>query len=245
VEKGRAGSDIRLRLDSSDNAWTKGQGMDKEQRFEILEGVEYAAGTDAHKAAKERTDSAFKKLQKDLETLKAERDQALARADAADQKHGDLTKKVQEFVTPERLDRAVRHRVEVISKAKSVLGEEFKTDGLSNTEIKSEAIKKAYPDLGTEGKSKDYIDGLFRSISAAPVPVKKEQKSDAADRLRAAVTPVPGSAAIPKTVEQIRHDAVFESEQRAFKPLAMSRRDRYKEMSSTPMLQGAQLEVMK
>jgi len=248
VSTGRAGPDVRLRLDSIGNALIKETPVEK---IELIDGVEYAVGSDTHKAARLRLDASMKTAAQALETLQAERDAATARADAAEAKRNETLEKVKALLTPERLDQAVRRRTAVVEKARLVLGAEFKVDGLTNIQIKSEAVKKQYPTLRLDGKSKDYVGGLFKSIAAAPA---KEERADKAMTLRAAVTAIPehlrAAPGLPlqtghRSLEQVRADAVSDSEERSTRPLALSKRDKYKELSNTPMLQGSQIETMK
>lgn len=240
VPDGRAGHDVRLRLDSSGNSIANTEEAMTE-KVEVIGGVEYVAGTDAHRAAKERRDSAVKKHRGELETLRAERDAATARADAAVSKFNALRERIKQNLTQERIDSLVASRLRVVEKAREILGREFKADGVSNLDIKKAVIAKVFPDIRMDSTSRDYVNGLWRAAATAKRPAERKDSISAIPPHL--LTPPPKTGGT--TVGEIRKDAMEDQGQRAHRPLALSRRDTYKSLSSQPMIQGSQIEVMK
>lgn len=225
--------------------------------FEIVDGVKYQLGTEAHKAACERRDSAKAKLTAEVEALRKQSADEKARADKAD---ADLKKATDEFkaaLTPERLDAAVKARASITQHAQVIMADEIKAkkftlDGLTNGEIKLACVQKSYPSLRLDTASRDYVNGLWRGIVAKREGVQGERQ-DAADRLLRETAPFPtsvredraGAKSGARTLAQVRQDALDESRARSSRPLALSRRAPSKTLTQGAMLQGAQLEVMK
>lgn len=155
VEKGRAGDDIRLRLDAAGNQTTREDKME----FELIEGTRYDVGTDAHKAAVVRRDEADKKRKADLDALQAKFDKADADLKSA-------TTKITTLEDPTRLDAAVTARASLIEAARAVCGAEAKFDGKSDAEIRREVAATANPTLKLDGKSEAYVEALFDTAMA-------------------------------------------------------------------------------
>lgn len=250
VDDGRAGN-ARLRLDSNGNALFEGATrMSETTKVEIVEGVEYPVGTDAHRAARERRDAADKGYKETIGKLTAERDAQAARADAAEAKLTAAQTFVKEKLTPERMDAAVAKRTAIVEKARAIMGKEWKADGKTNAAIRAEVVAKAYPGIRLDSKSADYVGGLWESLTSKDVK-ESAARNDATAKLLAETSPMPGAAGLPAgapprdSIAQIRHDAMVSNQSRAARPLALSRRERTKPLSSHPMLQGSQLEVMK
>lgn len=165
---GRAGETACLRLDAADAVQVTHQKEAKQMEYEWIEGVRYVVGSPEHVAAKAaqkvRTDSAaaelgtlntkVKTLETQVTTLTGERDTLQGRCDAAE---GEV-KTLKET-------NAKLHRNEIERRAKAVLGSGYRADEkLDALAIMSEAIKKRRPDLKLEGKSPDYIAGVFESV---------------------------------------------------------------------------------
>lgn len=157
VPMGRAGSEVRLRLDAADNVIPEAYRLDgASMTHEMIDGVKYEVGTEPHKAACARRDEAEK-------TRRDASDKLQARADSAEGRAKDLETKLAEANDPKRLDTIVAARFEMLKGARAVLGGEAKLDGKSEREIKLAVAVKANPSLKLDGKSDAYIDGLFDS----------------------------------------------------------------------------------
>lgn len=149
VHKGRAGSEIGIRLDSEGN-----QIPMSEKRIERIDGAEYEIGTEAHAAAVARRDSAAADITKQIETLRAERDAAVARAD-------ELTAKLPELVSAraELLGEAARLDADVATEA-------------SERDIKVAILGKLAPAVAERidsNSTEAYIDAALDIARAHPV----------------------------------------------------------------------------
>lgn len=190
VDRARAGPTARILLsDSADAAVmqdpTQAPRADERQnpmKSITIDGVTYEVSEQVSQAvAKSQADFA-----KAIGAAHAERDQAAARADAADRKIATITEALSKATAPEAIAAAVRERVDLESKAKS-LG--VKSDGLSNDQIRAAVIAKIDPSISLDGKSADYTIGLFSALTSESVigklastsaPVKSDSiKTDA------------------------------------------------------------------
>jgi hypothetical protein len=81
--------------------------------------------------------------------------------------------------TPEKIDSRVKARVELIEGARKVLGEDAKFDGKSDAEIRKDVAAKAYPDVKLDGKSDDFVAGLFASAVSGNQSKALEQAANA------------------------------------------------------------------
>lgn len=167
-EKARAGAEAKLRLD--------GKHMVKI----VIDGVEYDKGSDAHIAAI----TAGK--DKQIAAEKARADQAQARADKAEAER-DLAKKdadeAKAAAAPERLDAAVSARLKLRADAARLLPAEYKFDGKSDAQVRTDAVTHAKVDVA--GKSADYVaayfDALLAKAPAAPAQYVGEVPGTRAD----------------------------------------------------------------
>lgn len=161
VPMGRAGSEIALRLDASDNVITEDEG-ESMKTFEKIDGVDYEVGTDAHKAAAGRRDEAAKADKTEREKLQARADKGetdakseKTRADAAEAELGKLRK-----------DASDKARAALEVQARKVLGAAQKFDAadgkpMSDAAIRLAVAQKANPELKFDGKGDAYAEVLF------------------------------------------------------------------------------------
>lgn len=140
---GRAGRDVALRLDGSgieiddtrtpSDARTRGHNV----KTERIDGIDYEIGTPAWEQARKNHDElvAARADAKDKsEKLTAATAQLAAEKNRADALEAELA--------PARIDARVAERAALIEKVRPVLGAEAKLDGLSDHEIKVQAITK-------------------------------------------------------------------------------------------------------
>jgi hypothetical protein len=168
VPIGRAGAEVRLRLDAAKNALPPSSGpQEKPMKTERIDGVDYEIGSDAHKAAVSRRDEADKARAKAHDELQAKFD---AQATELAQAKKDIAE------LPAKLAAQMQTRAALEQGAKKVLGGEAKFDGLKDSEVRRQVAQKANPDLKLDGKSEDYITALF-DIAVA----KSTEKTDADD----------------------------------------------------------------
>lgn len=180
VNKARAGSEVRLRLDAADNADLDlpkpDEGNKRMPKTMKIDGVEVSDIPDlaAQLFEKERKNhadalTAAQKAHTDdnaakdklLAESKSALDKEKARADAAESAKATAEKARNDAEDPKRLDAIVTQRVELFGKVKAVLGNEFKPDGKDSLTLKKEALAKLAPEIKLDGRSTDYIEGLF------------------------------------------------------------------------------------
>lgn len=146
---GRAGGDVRLRLDG-----TYAVGMPTEQ--EIADAREDA------KTAREETGAA----REDAKREKARADTLQGRLDAAESR----AKALEAASTPEALDARVTARVALQDAARKLLGADFRADGKSDRDVMVAALVKGDANFRADGLSDDYVRGRFEAAAAhAPV----------------------------------------------------------------------------
>lgn len=147
--RGRAGTDVRLMLDSNLDSF-------EETSADSL-AVAMADNLEDVVKAKQDLSGALDQvadLKRQLETLKGE---STANKMAADQARADAKAAVA------GLDGKVAARVALIDQAKKVLPE-LRADGKSDQEIKVEVIKKLQPSARLDGLSEDFVNGLYTAL---------------------------------------------------------------------------------
>lgn len=180
VPTGRAGPDIRVRMDgaevgvllvSQQQPSTPEKSTVKQIR---IDGIDYDVSTDTGAAAAAQAlakqdakqAEAAAALSKQLAEAKAHSDKLQAKLDANDADVAKLKKEIAEL--PERLRKDAAARVELETKAKKVLGAEAKLDGLDTKAIHAAVVAKAEPSLKLDGKSEVYVEALFdRAVEKA------------------------------------------------------------------------------
>lgn len=155
LPRGRAGPEVRIRLDADDAVSADATTSNQETNVKkiILDGVEYDVTNDTALQA------AVNQLAKARDTEKARADAAVeqaktekARADAA-----------VEQAKPEVIAKAAAERAKVLTVAEQVLSDAEKTklDSMADLEIKTLVIKAVTPGAKLEGKSADFISGRY------------------------------------------------------------------------------------
>lgn len=190
VKDGRAGKEVSLRLDAAGNQTT----TERVKKMLRIDGVDYPLDTDAEREA---AGLAMARYQTKVDAREG-------RADALEAKLKELELRCATAEDPKRIDSAVTARLSLVSDARKVLGEEAKFDGLSEREIMVSAAKKTMPEAVFEGRSDDYVRGLFEgAVQTAALrkaadpsglsalregtrPIPTEQKADAKDDSNAA-----------------------------------------------------------
>lgn len=152
VAVGRAGPQARIRVDSATMISpdsTRGNDMDFEKKY-----LEQIAETAKATARADTAEAALKAEKARADKLEGERDGAIARADSAEKARNDAAS---------GLDERVQARVALEAQAKGA-GVEV-TRGMTDRAIKVAVIKKVDRVDVADGKSDDYIAGLFESAA--------------------------------------------------------------------------------
>jgi hypothetical protein len=216
VPHGRAGSNVALRLDAAGNHVVPGTTeIGARPREEIkmkpsirIDGVDYPLTTEAEVQAAVQAHGRFQaRLDAQVQDLTKARDQAQGRADAAEAKVQTLNTELAEAKDPKRLDARVQARAELVQKAAAILGQDVKLDGLTDAEIRSKVLQKARPEVKLDGRSEDYIQGLFSGLTTeAAAPRKDSVDPDGLADLRRGTNPDPArkDAVDPNDAEAAR-----------------------------------------
>jgi hypothetical protein len=168
VGRGRAGREVRLRLDAADNEiqMTTEDRMDPKELKAALADIREDVAT-AVKAAL------------------AERDQLQGRVDALETQNAELQAQVAEVTADDHVQARVNARLALLEQARKIKPE-IKADGLSDREVMLEALgDKVDPDA-----TDDYLRGAL----TAHVDSIVERKADQAERL---IIPRPGGPTEP------------------------------------------------
>lgn len=159
VPKGRAGAEVALRLDAEDNVVEyEDTAMTK---IIHIDGKDYEYGTAAH-LDKIQTDANAKTaaVQTKLDAAIAETAKEKARADKAEGERDALKKEAD----PKRMDEKVAARSKLLAVASKVIGSEYKSDGVSDRDVKIAVLTHLDADAKFDGKSDDYIQGQFEAV---------------------------------------------------------------------------------
>lgn len=174
--RGRAGTDVGVRLDSND-AFSVDNESSKPMKTIRLDGKDFEVGSDAHLAKIEETHAAS------LTKFKADAAEATEAAKAAVKARDELQanfdatekakKKLEEELADEKGEKGaarVRSRLKLLQRAAKFLTEEDdeeKMDGLSDREVMVKVINADanWKEEKFDGKSDDYVQALFDSVS--------------------------------------------------------------------------------
>jgi HK97 family phage prohead protease len=167
---GRAGSEVGLRLDATDAVCVIEEAVMKVIK---LDGTEYEFGSDAHiKKLEELHEARVTKLgaehQSALGEVKRKFDETTGRLDAAETESKKLRIDLEAARDPKALAERVGQRVSLVLQARDILGDEPKLDAMTDREVMVEVIKADDRDFSAEGKSDDYVRGVFeRALKTA------------------------------------------------------------------------------
>lgn len=176
VSAGRAGPEARIRLDADDSVLFTITPESKEvSQMEKIVLDSLPAEMPAQSAAivtkaiatRDATiatlNAEVKKLTADAQDAKKATDTAQATLDAT---KAELVK----ASDPVRFADAVAARVALESKARQILGAEFKMTGDAKS-IKVACVSKLSPDMSLDAKSDDYVNALFDHLSASAAKI--------------------------------------------------------------------------
>lgn len=169
VQRGRAGREVALRLDSEGNQMTPSGEKESIVKIELIDGVEYEVGSPAHTKAKADADKVRADAADALVAAKAERDQYKAELEAA----------------KARFDSEVDERVKLIRLAES---KGVEAEG-TNLEIRAAILSKLSPSLKFDSADEVYVKAaldvalasgnLTEAAKAAVDPELPQEREDA------------------------------------------------------------------
>lgn len=173
--RGRAGSEVGLKLDANGNRAGGHMSEVKEKRFIRLDGKDVELHSEAHFDKIESAHKAEKaELQKKLDETSGRLDAAEKAVETSKREKSEAETKAKEAAKEREKDLAqrVKSRVRLVMRALRLFGqddeegddEEKKMDSLaelSERELHLKAILKAEPDFKADGLSDDFVAGKF------------------------------------------------------------------------------------
>lgn len=164
---GRAGSEVRLRLDGSGYLISANTSEGAANTYvDTRDMADPNTPKPAAPAPETRTDEA-EVLRGQNAFLKSENQRLDGEVKALTEKLNDTA----------RLDALVSARVELVTKAAGLLGADYKCDGKSDVQIMTDSIKKVRPEMNLDGKGPDYIKGAFAIALENHTDARKAQES--------------------------------------------------------------------
>jgi uncharacterized protein len=166
VDQGRAGPEVAIRSDSA--AWqidSKEGGKGNMAKYTI-DGKEYEVDSTVKSfldAQQAKLDAANVKV-KDHDALQGRFDAIETTLKA---KETELEEAKKNNLSADQLDEKVSARIELITGAKSLLGDSFDFKGKSDRAIKEAVIQKVKADFKGDGKSDDYINAFYDATVGA------------------------------------------------------------------------------
>ncbi|OUV76406.1 MAG: hypothetical protein CBC91_06410 [Rickettsiales bacterium TMED131] len=204
VEKGRAGRNVRLLLDSCDR-------LDAVADFELpsnspvismaritLDGLDLEIPADAAGAVQsfvKDTERAKADLQQKLDakdeaiqTAITEKSEAQDRTDAANERINELEKQLADAVAANEqrddsadIKEAVNQRLEALQKFAPILPEDYKFDGEDEAQLMALAYKNVFEKDVREDASADYLLGILDGVLAAMEDIEEDQEEIKSD----------------------------------------------------------------
>jgi len=171
VPRGRAGREVRLRMDGAHQVSAdRGDEEDTTMIKITLDGKEFEVAEDL-KAALEAEMSKLKasageQPKKDAADARAEAQKLQGRADALAAENERLKKQHTDAADPVRVREAVQKRVGLERNASRFLGEQ-KLDAMDDLAVMKAVIAKVHPEQKLDGKSDEYVTGAFEFILSA------------------------------------------------------------------------------
>ena len=217
VKKGRQGDAVSLRLDSAGDCVT----LDASQG--VLGGTTHSHASEGLTVDEIEIEFEGKvyrvKNTGDAARLSGALVGAKARRDAIEGENKALEAKYKAEIKAleAKLSAALRYDAsdaEIMAKASAVLGADFKPEGKTAEEIKAAVVAAKFPSITLEGKSPEYVAGLFDSIvvEADAAPDAEKTVEDMAESAKPEDTKIQGKADSAALV----HRAIFKGAEKGF-----------------------------
>lgn len=165
VQRGRAGHEVAIRMDSSD-AVTEYTDETPTKELKVENKTLHVDGVDLEftQPNAQIVASAIESRDNKISELGAELDSLKGQFDAMKEDLSKAEKARMDAEDPAKLYEAVASRVALVSKASKVLGAECDLTQKTDREIKEEVISKVSPDTKFDSVSDDYINGRFDHV---------------------------------------------------------------------------------
>jgi hypothetical protein len=180
VNRGRAGSSVRLQLDTADGVSIGGDRDDEhapgeqpqsaeEHTVKIkIDGVEFEVSEQVAQAVAKlqaKTDEALTELGKTEKSLREQLAAEKGRADALDAKVKEVEKARADAADPKRVAEAVKVRVALLTQARKVLDakEAEKLDEQDELGIRKAVVAKRFPGMKLDGQEEAYVRAAYDS----------------------------------------------------------------------------------
>jgi len=179
VEVGRAGPEVRIKMDAADAAMAAFSTLEPQEPINmakhVIEGIEFEVSEQVAQALvrKDAADAAkladmqkkASEAQAKADASKVEIEKLQAKADAAEKARADAA-------DPAKFNAAVSERVELLAKAREIIGDSFKADGLDAQAIRCAVIAKLAPEVKLDGKSVDYVAAFYDAVTKNAIAVE-------------------------------------------------------------------------
>lgn len=180
VTRGRAGPEVRVRLDAEDALESTlsvarqeeddtGRGRDKGDPpmgmvKHRIDGVDHEMSESAKQALEVQTgknDALVASLKADVKAANEAREKAANEAAELKKKLDAAEKAKADAVDPEKVQALVKARVALCTQVQPILGDKVKLDEMSEQAIMVAVLQKADKDFKSDGKSEEYLKGRF------------------------------------------------------------------------------------
>ena len=166
VPQGRSGEKVRVKLDSEDGYfYSQNQEINKNNNKEeirvkmLIDGLEVDLKANEEKIVQK----ALNDRQNQVTEVTKELDAQKAKFDSLSEQLEAEKEKVKKFDSVDHLENA-KQRLKLEQTLKPVMRSSFKFDGLTDVEIKKQALVKMKPEIDLKDKSDDYISARFDSV---------------------------------------------------------------------------------
>ncbi len=198
VSVGRAGKEVRVRMDRSDAVMLASTSSpDSADSEEIammkikIDGIEFEVPESAGQAFA-KVETAY---QAKLDAAGKDLEKQTARADAAEAETAKLKKELAE--TPAKVRQDIAARVALETSARKVLGAEARLDTLSDLEVQKTVAEKHFGKK-YDGKTEAYVAAMF------DIAVEQASQPSAVDQARAGTAPASRNDSRADSVETAR-----------------------------------------
>lgn len=159
VEVGRAGPDVRVKLDSADAVLV----------CDIIKADDNPDPSPEDPGMEKKVDE----LEKKLQALQAEHEATCAKLDAANEKLEAVEAAKNERKDADEFRQAVKARVELERQAAPILGDESKLDAMDDLEIRKAVVAKLCPKADLADKTEAYIEARYDAALESNVEDEK------------------------------------------------------------------------